>query len=223
MKLTEKQQLVAIITCASLLVVGELSFAYMNYSNRGELDTELAALETRQRGAESKIAQIPELQRRARDLSEIVDQYTEILPREDEVSPDAFLDDISGLCREVGLAITSATPIEVKQESKKQRPRRPVPGGAANEAKEPPKSFIRHKYRFEMEGEFRALHRFVNGVENHTRFLQVDAIEIKPLTAAKKSGKQNELELSREPRKAVTVEVSTYTYSRLPSAEEATQ
>ena len=91
MKLTEKQQLISIIGAAALLVVGGVAFAWMNFSSRGEMKTELEALEQRQATAEGKLAQIPHLQRRARELSDIVDQYTEILPREDEVSPDAFI------------------------------------------------------------------------------------------------------------------------------------
>ena len=105
MKLTEKQQLVAVVVGAAVLIVAELSFAWLHFSQRGEIQTELQALEVRQATAENKLAQIPKLQARARELSEIVDQYTEILPREDEVSPDAFLDDISALCKEVGLDI----------------------------------------------------------------------------------------------------------------------
>ena len=219
MKLTEKQQLISIIGAAALLVVGEVAFAWMNFSSRGEMKTELEALEQRQATAEGKLAQIPHLQRRARELSDIVDQYTEILPREDEVSPDAFLDDISSLCREVGLDITSAQPIEVKVEVKKNSRRR-APPGAKKENEKAPKTFRQHKYRFEMEGEFTSLHRFVNGVENHTRFLQIDHLSIENIKG-KGSGKKDEMELAQNPRKALTVEVSTYTYSALPQGEEA--
>ena len=219
MKLTEKQQLIGILTVAGVLVIGEIAFAFMNYSDRDELNTELQALETRQTAAEAKLAQIPHLQRRARELSDIVDQYTEILPREDEVSPDAFLDDISGLCAEVGLEVASAQPIEVKVEQKSNKNRRRSPKGKAAE-KKTPKSFLQHKYRFEMEGEFPALMRFVNGVENHTRFLQVDYLSIENIKG-KGSGKMDDYQLSQNPRKALVVEVSTYTYSALPQSEEA--
>ena len=222
MKLTEKQQLVAVVVGAAVLIVAELSFAWLHFSQRGEIQTELQALEVRQATAENKLAQIPKLQARARELSEIVDQYTEILPREDEVSPDAFLDDISALCKEVGLDIISAKPMEVKVEGKRPRSR-PVPG-RQNQQKEAPKSFVQHKYRFEMEGEFPGLHRFINGVENHTRFLQIDHLEIAPISGKQRgSNKKDELEMARNPRKQVVVEVSTYTYSALPQVEEANQ
>ncbi len=221
MKLTEKQQLIAILAAAGILVLAEVAFAWSNISSRGEMGTELEALESRDKAAQAKLAQIPHLQRRARELSDICDQYSEILPREDEVSPDAFLDDISSLCREVGLDITSAQPIEVKVESKKNTRRRAPPGAKKVEDKAP-KTFVQHKYRFEMEGGFGALHRFVNGVENHTRFLQVDHLSIDNIKG-KGSGKKDDIELAQNPRKALTVEVSTYTYSAAPQGEEAKQ
>jgi Tfp pilus assembly protein PilO len=219
MKLTEKQQLIAILAGAGVLVLGELAFAWVSFDDRGDIRTELTALESRQQTADGKLAQIPQLRRRARELSEIVDQYTEILPREDEVSPDEFLDDITALCKEVGLMITQASPVDVKQEVKANARGRALPGGQ-KAAPEPPKTFVRHKYIFEMEGEFPALHRFVNGVENHTRFLQIDHLGLEPV-AGQKSGKQDELELAKNPRKKFTVEISTYTYSRPPQVEEA--
>ncbi len=221
MKLTEKQQLVAILAVGGVLVLSELGFAWVSFSDRGEIRTELSALESRQATADGKLAQIPQLRRRASELSEIVDQYTEILPRDDEISPDAFLDDISSLCKEVGLEIIEAQPMEVKQESKAGARRRPVPGGQ-QKAAEVPKTFVRHKYRFDMEGEFQALHRFVNGVENHTRFLQIDNLGVRPI-GGQKGARQDDLDLARNPRKALTVEISTYTYSRSPLAEEAKQ
>ncbi len=221
MKLTEKQQLIAIIVGSAMLVLGEITFALLSYSDRGELRTELGALEHRQVQAEGKLNLIPQLQLRAQEMSEIVEQYTEILPREDEVSPDAFLDDISALCKEVGLEITSAQPIEVKVEQKK-RLRGRTPQQAKNEAAPPAKNFVQHKYRFEMEGKFSALHRFINGVENHTRFLQVDHLLIEQL-ASRGRNNQSKLERSQNPRKALTVEVSTYTYSALPQNEGVSQ
>lgn len=220
MKLTEKQQLIAILAGAGVLILGEIAFAWVNVAERGDIRTELAALESRQATADSKLAQIPQLRRRARELSEIVDQYTEILPRDDEVSPDAFLDDITSFCKEVGLEITAAQPMEVKQEVKSNARNRQLPGGQKAQA-EPPKTFVRHKYRFEMIGEFSALHRFVNGVENHTRFLQIDQLSLEPLGGDKGAKKEDELARARSPRKAFTVEISTYTYSRTPQAEEA--
>jgi len=222
MKLTEKQQLIAILAGAGVLILGELGFAWMNVADRGEIRTELTALDGREQAAQSKLAQIPQLRRRARELSEIVDQYTEILPRDDEVSPDAFLDDITALCKEVGLEITAAQPMEVKQEAKSNTRNRALPGGQKAQT-EPPKTFVRHKYRFEMVGEFSSLHRFVNGVENHTRFLQIDQLSLEPLAGEKGGKKDDELMLARNPRKAFTVEISTYTYSRTPQAEEAKQ
>ncbi len=221
MKLTEKQQLIAIIVGSAILVLGEITFALLSYSDRGELRTELETLEHRQVLAEGKLVLIPQLQLRAQEMSEIVEQYTEILPREDEVSPDAFLDDISALCKEVGLEITSAQPIAVKVEQKK-RVRGRTPQQARNETPPPAKNFVQHKYRFEMEGDFSALHRFINGVENHTRFLQVDHLLIEQL-ASKGRNNQSKLERSQNPRKALTVEVSTYTYSAMPQSEGMSQ
>jgi Tfp pilus assembly protein PilO len=217
MKLTEKQQLVGILVVAGALVVGEVVFAFMGNSQREELQSELSSLDDRQRVAQAKCDRIPDLEAKVRELSDIVDQYTEILPREDEVSPDAFLDDISRLCSEVGLEIASANPIEVKDTTK--APRRtgnrntPAP-------KNQPKSFVQHKYRFEMAGSFPALLQFLNGVENHTRFLQVDELSVENLASGRAG---SAVEAALDPRKSLVVELSTYTYSATPVPEEVTQ
>ena len=59
MKLTEKQQLVAVVVGAAVLIVAELSFAWLHFSQRGEIQTELQALEVRQATAENKLAHCP--------------------------------------------------------------------------------------------------------------------------------------------------------------------
>jgi Tfp pilus assembly protein PilO len=92
-------------------------------------------------------------------------------------------------------------------------PKRRVPDQVVEEKE----AFTRHKYRFEMTGEFSQLHRFINSVENHPRFLRVDGIQLFPL------GDREDLISASEPTKLLTVEISTYVYDEPNSQLEAIQ
>jgi hypothetical protein len=92
-------------------------------------------------------------------------------------------------------------------------PKRRVPDQVVEEKE----AFTRHKYRFEMTGEFSQLHRFINSVENHPRFLRVDGIQLFPL------GDREDLISASEPTKLLIVEISTYVYDEPKSQMEAIQ
>ena len=71
-----------------------------------------------------------------------------------------------------------------------------------------------------MIGTFPDFLRFINKIENHTRFLKIDEIKIKPLGADDGSSGLSDgdeaklLELARVPFKEIQVIVSTYTYKK---------
>jgi len=82
-------------------------------------------------------------------------------------------------------------------------------------------NFIRHRYKFKLLGTVPDFIEFVNKIENHTRFLKVDTIKIRPLGTLEESGEDlgekpddDELTAASEPVKEIELTVSTYTYSR---------
>jgi Tfp pilus assembly protein PilO len=200
MNLDEKKQLIILAAVCGVFFCIEVVVGWNLSSKNSETRLVLEQLEAREASALVKKDRIPDLERELSDLEEIVEEYTEILPREDEVLRDAFVDTITQLCKESGLVVTGAEPVSVEQFSSPQRGR--VNPAAAKVV--PP--FQRHKYRFEMIGEFSQFHRFVNLVENHTRFLRVDAFNLFPID------RSDDLSAASKPHKNFTIEISTYVY-----------
>ncbi|MDE0960528.1 MAG: type 4a pilus biogenesis protein PilO [Planctomycetota bacterium] len=209
MKLDEKKQLLIIAAFCGLVFCGEFVIGWGLKSDNDALDAQLVKLDTRKASAEAKIVTIPEMKEKASVLSNIVRDYTAILPQKDEVMQDAFVDTITGLCRSSGLTILTAVPMTVRVKSPKRR----IP----NQVVEEKEAFTRHKYRFEMTGEFSQLHRFINSVENHPRFLRVDGIQLFPV------GDRSDLVTASQPTKLLTVEISTYVYDEPRTQMEAIQ
>lgn len=209
MKLNENKQLFLVVGAFALLFAGEIALGWMVSSDRTSLQGELDRIAEDQAFAEAKIAQIPRLRERALELSGIVREYTAILPSPDEVRQDAFLDDISALSQESGLLIESAGPVVVKEVSVGRGP-----AAAKNPAASSSDRFHRHKYRFTMRGSFHNLHRFINRVENHKRFLQVDTISVQSFEEEDPATWQGEIDWDAAPSevKSLSVEISTYTY-----------
>ena len=209
MNFDEKKQLLIIAAFCGLVFCGEFVVGWGLKSDNDAIDAQLVELDSREAAAEAKIATISEMKEKANDLSNIVRDYTAILPQKDEVLQDAFVDTITGLCRSSGLTILTAVPMKVRVKAPKRR----VPDQVVEEKE----AFTRHKYRFEMTGEFSQLHRFINSVENHPRFLRVDGIQLFPL------GDREDLISASKPTKLLTVEISTYVYDEPKSQMEAIQ
>ncbi|MGE4618733.1 MAG: hypothetical protein AAEJ04_02875 [Planctomycetota bacterium] len=202
MNFDEKKQLLIVAALCGLIFCGEFAIGWGLSSENAEIKQSLFQLETRQASAQDKINRIPEMTEKSHTLSQIVREYTAILPEKDEVLRDVFVDTITGLSRDSGLTIEGAEPLEVTKKvvrGSKRRGKSPV----VAEAKQ---SFTRHKYRFQFTGEFSQLHRFINNVENHPRFLRIDGIELLP------SGQGSGLVSASFPVKNLAVEISTYVY-----------
>jgi len=213
MNFDEKKQLLIVTALCGLVFCGEFAIGWGLSRENSEIRENLFNLEARQASAQEKIERIPEMQEKAHTLSQIVREYTAILPEKDEVLRDSFVDTITGLSRDAGLVIQGAEPIQIDNKPVRSSRRRaktaPVPS-----VKE---DFSRHKYRFELLGEFSQLHRFINSVENHPRFLRVDGIELLP------SGEGSELVSASHPIKKLVVEISTYVYDEPRSEMEEIQ
>jgi Tfp pilus assembly protein PilO len=208
MKLNDKQKI--IITALTFLVVlgGLGALNYSKFQERGKLLAEIERFQKEEKAATEKIKQIPDLREKRSKLINIIDQYAEILPKEEHVQHDTFVNIIDGYRGETKILIQKAEYVKPKDEDKK----------VAQE------NFVRHRYRFKLLGTVPDFIEFVNKIENHTRFLKVDAIKIKPVGSADDAGgddlsdKADEEELARatEPVKEIELTVSTYTYFKGP-------
>lgn len=213
MNFDEKKQLLIVAALCGLVFCGEFAIGWGLSKENSKIHENLVSLDQRQASAQEKIARIPEMQKKAQTLSQIVREYTAILPEKDEVLRDAFVDTITSLSRDAGLVVQGAEPLEVEKKSIRPQRRR-----ARNATVETVKQdFIRHKYRFEFLGEFAQLHRFINSVENHPRFLRVDGVELFP------SGQGSDLVSASHPVKKLVVEISTYVYDEPQAKMEGIQ
>ncbi len=201
MKLNEKQKLIALIAGFALLLVGECGFAYYCFAERGKHNATLDRLAQEEQDAERKIQEIPKLAKKSAELAAIIEEYAQILPRDSEVRYERFLEEIDEFARDAEIKIISAKdekPVEQKANKK-------------TKTVEVEKTFVRHTYRFELEGSFLGFLRFINRIENYPRFLRIDVINISGRAG---KGKVSEAEQAENPVKSIELVISTYTYSQ---------
>ena len=207
MKLTSEKQKIVVAAAVCVAIAGGIG--YMNYrkvQERGGLLGQMDKYLEEERAAAQKIQRIPELREQRSKLANIIDQYTEILPKEDHVQHENFVQIIDGYRKDTKVIIQKAEYIRPKAKDKTSVQ----------------ETFVRHRYKFKLLGTVPDFIEFVNKIENHTRFLKVDAVNIRPVGASADEGgeelseKSDEEELARasEPVKEIELTVSTYTYTK---------
>jgi Tfp pilus assembly protein PilO len=211
--MNEKQKSILgyVILVAAILGLGALH--YTKLKERGQLQAEIDRYTKQAKDAQEKIQAVPDLRAKRDRLASFIDEYMEILPKEEHVQHDAFVDTIDSYRKDTGIVIREAAYVEIKEKKERKKKR-----GKGDET-EKQKDFIRHRYRFRLEGTVPDLIEFVEKIENHARFLKVDALEIKPFGAKGDftgSGTEKEemelLALAANERKEIELTVSTYTY-----------
>jgi len=209
MKFNEKQKIVLVLLVFLVVIGGLTALNYLKFRNRSELLAKIDALVAEETKANNKIKRIPELREKRASLANIIDEYAEILPKEEHTQHDAFVEIIDSYRKDTQIVIQKTEYLKGKEEvDKKGKPT----------AKE---NFIRHRYRFKLVGTVPDFLRFINKIENHTRFLKIDAISIRPLGAGEdaggdfEGGDAEEIAKARIPFKDIEVTVSTYTYSKI--------
>jgi len=205
MKLNEKQKIL-VTAGAFVLVIGGLGWLnYLKLKERSSFLVQIARYGQEEQAATDKIKQIPDLRDKRSKLINIIDQYAEILPKEEHVQHEAFVNIIDGYRKDTKIIIQKAEYVKSKDDEKKQKQ----------------ENFVRHRYKFKLLGTVPDFIEFVNKIENHTRFLKVDAIYIKPVGSADdntddigEKADDQELAIALEQVKEIELTVSTYTYSK---------
>jgi len=205
MRLTDKQKIVAAAGVFVLVTGGLGSLNYFKFKERSDLLAQIDKYGAEEQAATGKIKQIPDLRKKRDKLINIIDTYAEILPKEEHVQQDNFVNIIDGYRKDTKIIIQKAEYVKIKEDEKAPKQ----------------ENFIRHRYKFKLLGTIPDFIDFVNRIENHTRFLKVDAITIKPLGTMEETGEElddkaddAELGAASEPVKEIELIVSTYTYSR---------
>ena len=205
MRVNDTQKVILTAVVFTLIVGGLGMLNYFKFSERSDLLAQIDGYLEKEQAATTKIQQIPDLRDKRSKLIKIIDQYAEILPKEEHVQHDTFVDIIDGYRKDTKIIIQKAQYVEIKD----------------LENVSDQESFIRHRYKFKLLGTVPDFINFVNKIENHTRFLKVDAIKIKPLGTTDQMGDSlsdqaddSELAAAIEPVKEIELVISTYTYSR---------
>jgi len=199
------KQKVIFLAVFLLVVVGAIStMSFLEFKDRSELLTQMDRYQGQETAAQDKIKRISELFEERAELVATIGSYTKILPPEAHVQHDAFVEIIDGYREDTKILIQKADYVNFKDKNK--------PDGTAAE-----ESFIRHRYRFLLLGTVPDFTEFVSKIENHTRFLKVDAIKIKPYVpkdgvAVETNPDEKELHWAAQEIKEIELTVSTYTY-----------
>ena len=164
----EKQKILVAIVVFTVAIGGLAALNYFKYKERGKLLAKIDSLEKEEKKANDMIRQIPELRAKKKSLSEIIDQYASILPPEEHTRHEAFAEIIDGYSQETQVVIQKVGYLEPEKAKGKKKKKKK--GGAEN--------FVRHRYRVKLVGEYQNFLRFINKIENHTRFLKIDEILI---------------------------------------------
>ena len=207
MKLNEKQRMAAVMLVLGLAVIGLGTLIFFKFQERLSLNNKMEDYVKQERMAAEKIKRIPQLREDRDKLASRIDEYAAILPKDAHVEHDAFVDTIDSYRQDTNIVIRKAEYLKPRTGKKGKK------GKKGGEAK--PEKFIRHRYRFELLGTVPHLIAFINKIENHTRFLKVDAFDIRPVGGASGGGAPElELDAADDPLKEIQLTITTYTYFR---------
>jgi hypothetical protein len=204
MKLNEKQKVIVTAAVFLLVLAGVGALNYFKFQERGRLRADMQRYQREEQAAREKRKRIPELVEQRAKLIEQIDRYTEILPPEKHVQHEAFVRTMDEYRRDTKLLIKTAEYVPVKQDP--------------NEREQ--QNFVRHRYKFKLVGTVPDFLDFIAKVENHRRFLKIDAINISPFGVTGEFtegdlGDRNDRELLEKAKgelKEIDLTVSTYTY-----------
>ncbi len=204
MKLNEKQRMAVVMLVLGLAVIGLGTLIFFKFQERIRLNAKMEDYVKQERMAAEKIKRIPKLREERDMLASRIDEYAAILPKDAHVEHDAFVDTIDSYRQDTNIVIKKAEYVKPKTGKK---------GKKGEEEK--PEKFIRHRYKFELVGTVPHLISFMNKIENHTRFLKVDAFDIHPVGGGASGGAPElELDAADDPLKEIQLTITTYTYFR---------
>ncbi len=203
MKLNEKQKMAVVMMVLGLAVIGLGTLIFFKLQERRSLNKKMEEFVTKERDASEKIKRIPKLREERDTLASRIDEYAAILPKDAHVEHDAFVDTIDSYRRDTDIVISKAEYIKPRAAKKRKKG-----------AKKKTEKFIRHRYKFALLGTVPHLIAFMNKIENHTRFLKVDAFDIRPVGGGGGGAPELELDAADDPLKEIQLTITTYTYFR---------
>ncbi len=193
--LSSLQFRIAAAAIGALIFIACTTFTVFGMRKLNEEQEQIDKLDRAIAAAQKKIDEIPKLQKRLETLRTEFNVDTQILPDEAEV--EEFIDSLYTSRSQGGIPPGSVSPV---QSSTSQRDAEKLP-------------FEKKAWNLKFIADFFQMAEFVNAIENHKRFMQVDSFNVKagefdPQTAP-----------SATVRNDVTMQISTFLY-KSPTAKK---
>src|SRR5262245_53799559 len=116
MKFNEKQKIVLVLLVFLAVIGGLVTLNVFKFRNRSELLAKIDGLVEEENKANNKIKRIPELREKRANLANIIDQYAEILPKEEHTQHDAFVEIIDSYRKDTQIVIQRTEYVKQKSE-----------------------------------------------------------------------------------------------------------
>ncbi|KPJ63176.1 MAG: hypothetical protein AMS15_01415 [Planctomycetes bacterium DG_23] len=158
----EKQKLAISVLVVILLLAGLGGGIYLKIKQRVPLDTEIENLQRTIKIHEGKIAQIGPLTDRIAALQDEIARYEIIIPDSEEL--DKMADTVDEFRKKSGVEINDFRKISI-----------PI-----TRPEEAARAYRRVTYHMKLKSDFFQFAIFVNLLENHERFIQVDSFRVSP-------------------------------------------
>ncbi len=208
--MSDKRKLLIIAGIFVAVAAGLGTLTYFQFQKNAAYKDKITVKQKEADDAKRKIARIPDMRQQALELSEQVDRYASILPKEHEVGHDAFVETIARFARDLKIEILRADPVEREDAV----PKSAAAAKAASD-KAAKRAFSEHSYHFELTGDFPNFLKFLNKIENWDRFLAVEEIEIRPISGGSetRTAQDKEIEAAKRHEKSIELVVTTYTHT----------
>lgn len=198
--MNEKRATIITVVCLILIVIGiGASVYYFHMVVLEEKKKELATVETAVKAAKDKQAKIPGLLKQIENLKKEEEQLIKHIPNLDRAEYDTLANMLDGHRRRAGVGVDTARWVTP---TKKQ----PVAGLPA---KNVPPTVHKVQYDINVDGSFYQLLRYVNLLEQESRFINVETFSIAKST-------ETEIGPARgAPKRNMKVTIYSYTYKPL--------
>jgi Tfp pilus assembly protein PilO len=181
------KKLIIILIVLFVVAFGVIAaLCYYKWIDNKKTKDEIATVQSNIKVQEKEKQKIRPLERRRKERVEAINQLTRILPSEAETSHSRFLTLLSGFAMNSGVEVIMLDP-----------PR---------ELPDPSLRIVRYTYKLHLDGTYPQFVRFLNEVETHTRFLQVDTFDVSNLRTEPNYWPE-------DAKKKIVVEITTFTYN----------
>ena len=168
--MNEKKVTIITIAClAFILLAGGAAIYYLQFVKLDELKLQLAAVTKERDETKKKIDQIPDLKKQYAALEIKAKEKEGLIPNLDRAEYDRFANLLDDLRRRSGVSVARGGWVN---------PSKPTPVAGRPAPRNVPPTVHKVQYDLNVSGGFYQLLRYMNLIEQQTRFINVDELNI---------------------------------------------